>query len=54
MSGLSAVLIFLGLFLLGGAYSFHRQRLPSGVVVVLGIGAFMALFAGVLRLEVWA
>ncbi len=54
MNGLSTVLIFLGLFLLGGAYSFHRQRLPRGVVLVLGIGAVMAIFAGVLRLEVWA
>jgi hypothetical protein len=54
VTGLSTVLIFLGLFLLGGAWSFHRQKLPRGVVVVLGIGAAMSLLAGVLRLEVWA
>ncbi|MCZ7413744.1 MULTISPECIES: hypothetical protein [unclassified Streptomyces] len=50
---MSAVLIFVGLFLLGGAVSFWRQGLPRGVVVLLGIGSALALLAGVLRLEVW-
>ena len=54
MTGLSAVLIFVGLFLLGGAISFWRQKLPKGVVAVLGSGALLALLAGVLRLEVWS
>ncbi|HWM35830.1 MAG TPA: hypothetical protein VNS49_01755 [Streptomyces sp.] len=54
MTGLSAVLIFVGLFLLGGAISFWRQKLPKGVVAVLGSGALLALLAGVLRLGVWS
>lgn len=53
MTGLSTALIFVGLFLLGGAISFWKQRLPKGVVVLLGIGAFLALAAGIVRLEVW-
>jgi len=54
VTGLSAVLIFVGLFLLGGAISFWRQKLPKGVVAVLGSGALLALLAGVLRLGVWS
>ncbi|MDJ1135298.1 hypothetical protein [Streptomyces iconiensis] len=54
MTGLSAILIFVGLFLAGGAFSFWKQKLPTGVVVLLGIGAVMALLAGVLRLEWWS
>lgn len=53
MTGLSVLLIFVGLFLLGGAVSFWRQKMPTGVVVLLGIGAALALTAGILRLEVW-
>ncbi|MEB8340356.1 hypothetical protein [Streptomyces endophyticus] len=51
MSGLSAVLIFVGLFLGGGAWSFKKQKLPMGVVVLMGIGSAMCLVAGVLRME---
>ncbi|WP_197353141.1 hypothetical protein [Streptomyces bathyalis] len=54
MTGLSAVLIFVGLFLLGGAISFWKQKLPKGIIAVLGAGAALALLAGILRLEVWA
>ncbi|MEU3598080.1 hypothetical protein ABZ714_05005 [Streptomyces sp. NPDC006798] len=54
MTGLSTVLIVVGLFLLGGVYSFAKQGLPKGVVVLLAIGAGMALTAGVLRLDVWS
>ena len=53
MSGLAAVLIFVGLFLLGGAISFWKQQLPKGVVAVLGLASALALLAGILRLEVW-
>jgi hypothetical protein len=52
VTGLSTLLIFVGLFLLGGAISFWKQRMPKGVILVLGIGAALALLAGVLRLEV--
>ncbi|MFD7506916.1 hypothetical protein [Streptomyces sp. NPDC059850] len=53
MNGLSTAFILLGLFLLGGVISFAKQGLPKGVIVLLGVGAGMALLAGVLRLEVW-
>ncbi|MET7765061.1 hypothetical protein [Streptomyces sp. NPDC005336] len=53
MSGLSTVFILVGLFLLGGVYSFIKQGLPKSVIVLLGAGATMALAAGILRLEVW-
>ncbi|BAC73867.1 MULTISPECIES: hypothetical protein [Streptomyces] len=53
MSGLSTVLIVLGLFLLGGVYSFVKQKMPTSLIVVLSIGAVMCLAAGVVRLEVW-
>jgi hypothetical protein len=53
VTGLSAVLIFTGLFLLGGAISFWKQKLPRGVVAVLGASAALALLAGILRLGVW-
>jgi ABC-type uncharacterized transport system permease subunit len=54
VTGLSAVLIFVGLFLLGGAISFWKQKLPKGIIAVLGGGAALALLAGILRLEMWS
>ncbi|WP_183091561.1 hypothetical protein [Streptomyces radicis] len=51
MNGVSTLLIVAGLFLAGGVYSFARQGLPRGVVVLLGIGSALCLVAGVLRLE---
>ncbi|MEU6625741.1 hypothetical protein ABZ926_33965 [Streptomyces litmocidini] len=54
MNGLSSVLILVGLFLLGGIYSFVKQKMPKSLIVLLSIGAAMCLSAGVLRLEVWA
>ncbi|MER5766841.1 hypothetical protein [Streptomyces sp. NPDC001985] len=54
MTGLSTVLIVVGLFLLGGVYSFAKQEQPKGVIVLLAIGAAMCLVAGALRLTVWA
>ena len=54
MSGLSALLIFVGLFLAGGAFSFWKQKLPTGVIVLLGIGSALALLAGILRLDWWS
>jgi hypothetical protein len=53
MSGLSTVLIVVGLFLLGGVYSFAKQQMPKSLIILLSIGAAMCLVAGVLRLEVW-
>jgi len=54
VNGVSTLLIFLGLFLLGGAISFWKQKMPRGVITLLGIGAALSLTAGVLRLEVWS
>ncbi|MEU6930278.1 MULTISPECIES: hypothetical protein [unclassified Streptomyces] len=54
MNGLSTILIVVGLFLLGGIYSFAKQKMPAGLIVLLSIGAAMCLAAGVLRLDVWS
>ncbi|MEE1819173.1 hypothetical protein PUR59_29700 [Streptomyces sp. SP18ES09] len=54
MNGLSTVLILVGLFLLGGIYSFVKQKMPRGLIVVLAFGSAMCLSAGVLRLDVWS
>ncbi|MFE0193957.1 hypothetical protein [Streptomyces sp. NPDC059008] len=53
MNGLSTVFILVGLFLLGGVYSFWKQQLPKSLIVLLSVGSAMCLVAGVLRLEVW-
>lgn len=54
MTGLSTILIVLGLFLAGGVYSFIKQGLPKGVIVLLAISAVFSLVAGVLRIQgIW-
>lgn len=54
MTGLSTVLIVVGLFLAGGVYSFSKQQLPKGLIVLLAIGSAMCLVAGVLRIQgIW-
>ncbi|MFE6827567.1 hypothetical protein [Streptomyces sp. NPDC057690] len=53
MTGLSTILIVVGLFLAGGIYSFVKQQMPKSLIVLLSIGAAMCLAAGVVRLEVW-
>jgi hypothetical protein len=53
VTGLSTILIVLGLFLVGGIISFVKQGMPKSLIVLLSIGAAMCLVAGVLRLEVW-
>ncbi|MGW8553128.1 hypothetical protein [Streptomyces tubercidicus] len=53
MNGLSTVFILVGLFLLGGVYSFWKQQLPKGLIVLMSLGSALCLLAGVLRLEVW-
>ncbi|GGR17317.1 hypothetical protein [Streptomyces roseolus] len=54
MTGLSTILIVVGLFLLGGIYSFVKQQMPKGLIVLLSLGAALCLTAGVLRLDVWS
>lgn len=53
MTGLSTLLIVVGLFLVGGIISFVKQDMPKSLIVLLSIAAAMCLTAGVLRLEVW-
>jgi hypothetical protein len=54
VTGLSTVLIVVGLFLAGGVYSFSKQRLPRGLIVLLAIASVMCLVAGVLRIQgIW-
>ena len=53
MTGLSTLLIVVGLFLVGGIISFVKQEMPKSLIVLLSISAAMCLVAGVLRLEVW-
>jgi hypothetical protein len=54
VTGLSTLLIAVGLFLGGGIVSFVKQQMPKSLIVLLSIGAAMCLVAGVLRLEVWS
>ncbi|MFD8976639.1 MULTISPECIES: hypothetical protein [unclassified Streptomyces] len=54
MNGLSTILIVVGLFLLGGIYSFVKQQMPKGLIVLVAFGAALSLAAGVLRLDVWS
>ncbi|MEU0832038.1 hypothetical protein [Streptomyces sp. NPDC005969] len=51
MTGLNTILIVLGLFLAGGVYSFSKQKMPKGVIVLLGIASVMSLAAGVMRIQ---
>ncbi|MFB0618760.1 hypothetical protein [Streptomyces sp. AGS-58] len=53
MTGLSTLLIVVGLFLAGGIISFVKQKMPMSLIVLLSIGAALCLVAGVVRLEVW-
>ncbi|MEU2114274.1 hypothetical protein ACFWV1_23320 [Streptomyces sp. NPDC058700] len=54
MTGLSTILIVVGLFLAGGVYSFSKQKLPKGVIAVLAIASVLCLVAGVLRIQgIW-
>jgi hypothetical protein len=45
----AALLIFLGLFLIGGVISFAKQGLPKVLIGILGVCAALAIAAGVLR-----
>ncbi|MEE1755032.1 hypothetical protein [Streptomyces sp. SP18CS02] len=54
MTGLSTILIVVGLFLAGGVYSFSKQQLPKGVIVLMAVASLMCLVAGVLRIQgIW-
>ncbi|MEU6013394.1 hypothetical protein ABZ826_04820 [Streptomyces sp. NPDC047515] len=51
MTGLNTILILVGLFLAGGVYSFSKQKMPKGVIVLLGLASVMCLIAGVMRIQ---
>ncbi|MET9434530.1 hypothetical protein [Streptomyces sp. NPDC006551] len=54
MTGLSTILIVVGLFLAGGVYSFVKQKMPKGLIVLVTIASVMCLVAGVLRIQgIW-
>ncbi|WP_424214231.1 hypothetical protein ACN20G_20370 [Streptomyces sp. BI20] len=54
MTGLSTILIVVGLFLLGGVWSFKKQGMPKSVIILLAGSSALCLAAGVLRLQgVW-
>jgi hypothetical protein len=54
VTGLSTLLIVVGLFLAGGVYSFSKQKMPRSVIVLLAIASAMCLVAGVLRIQgIW-
>ncbi|KUF13930.1 MULTISPECIES: hypothetical protein [Streptomyces] len=53
MNGISTLLLFVGLFLLGGVYSFAKQKQSKSVITLLSVAAGMCLIAGIVRLEVW-
>ncbi|MBV2356972.1 hypothetical protein KUM39_21795 [Streptomyces sp. J2-1] len=53
MTGLSTLLIVVGLFLVGGIVSFVKQKMPASLIVLLSLGAGLCLVAGVMRLQVW-
>src|SRR6185312_16450528 len=45
----AALLILLGLFLLGGVISFAKQKMSKGIITLLGLCSVMALAAGAMR-----
>ncbi|GAA2123828.1 hypothetical protein GCM10009759_75160 [Kitasatospora saccharophila] len=47
---MATLFIILGLFFAGGVWSFWKQKLPKGVILVLGFASAMCLAAGVMRL----
>jgi hypothetical protein len=55
VTGLNTLLILVGLFLAGGVYSFVKQKLPTGVIVLLCLCSALCLVAGVMRIQgLWA
>jgi drug/metabolite transporter superfamily protein YnfA len=46
----SSLFILLGLFLLGGVYSFWKQKQSKSVITLLAVGSVMAIIAGLLQL----
>jgi uncharacterized membrane protein (UPF0136 family) len=46
----SSLFFLLGLFLLGGVYSFWKQKQSRSLIALLAVGSVMALAAGLLQL----
>jgi hypothetical protein len=51
VTGLNTLLILVGLFFAGGVYSFIKQKLPVGVIVLLALCSVFCLLAGILRIK---
>lgn len=49
MSTSTIVILFLGLFLLGGVISFWKQKLPRGVTLLLALASGMCLATALMR-----
>jgi hypothetical protein len=45
----AALLIMLGLFLLGGVVSFVKQGISKGIIGLLGLCSALAIASGVMR-----
>ena len=45
----AALLILLGLFLLGGVISFAKQGISKGIIAMLAVCSVLALASGVMR-----
>ena len=50
MSNATVLLIALGLFLLGGVYSFWKQKQSKSLIAILAIAAAFCLASGIMRL----
>lgn len=46
----STLFILLGLFLLGGVFSFWKQKQSKSLIALLAIASVMAIIAGLLEL----
>jgi hypothetical protein len=50
LSTATIALIFVGLFLAGGVFSFIKQKQSKGLIALLAIGSGLCLISGILRL----
>jgi hypothetical protein len=50
LSTSTIALLFVGLFLAGGVFSFAKQGLPKSLIALLAVGSGLCLASGLLRL----
>ena len=51
MNSTTIVILFVGLFLLGGVISFWKQKLPKSIIVLLALGSAFCLVTGAMRMS---